>query len=373
MATIDTIVTPILKFETEAPPPEQPDPGLRGFVDIADDERAIILEPDHPSNQLYRHMLSLLAADQIVAFLDVERDTRILRAVTLAATGGVSAVDQESTGEVVVQLVGSSRIYVLRPTEPGFGAMHQTLKDAFHEPARVSIKTKPASTDIEEVHRTGPFQGPTRTTGLKFGNALVETLTKVSENVGKKLFAFLAQKTCPLPINSSCLPFRYPDDGCQGRAHLMCRDLLTASSGGSGLPNVVSGKIWRHHTVDRQAYEVATSNSPECKVNWLFHCAPLIRLTDNTLRVLDPALFNEPVPPEAWEARQTKKGMRTISDKAVFYIRRPPGDPVPPAFPLFLDGDHANAKDTVGAARVAFISRVGLHGTPPYPCPHVNP
>lgn len=377
MATIDTIVTPILKVEAKSPQPLDPvllgepgQPGEPGPPALADsavralvtvrDADAVILDPSHPRYRLYRRILQGFAADQNIAFLDVDRDTRALTTLAVPTTGGIGALDEEPDGDVFVQLVGSSRIFILKPAEPDFIAMRDTLRDAVTEPAVVSVRTKPFSDEIVDVRRVGPFEGPQRTEGLLFGDALVATLTPVSESVARKLFDFLAADICdPGAILQPCMPFEFPDDGCQGRAHVMCEKLSTASQARADLPDVLSGKIWRHGDLNT-TYEVRTPNSPTCTVNWLFHCAPLIRLTDGTRRVLDPSLFTEPRTPEEWEARQTTNGTRlTITDKVVYYRRRPDS-------PIFFDRLFDHSRVTIGAARASFDERVEDFGPPPY-------
>jgi hypothetical protein len=361
MATLDTLVKPILQVKTDAPPPGPSiDSVLRTLVTIQDDERPIILESTHPRYRLYRRILQGFQADKLAPFLDVDPATRTLRGLAVGTTGAISALDKEASGEFLVQLVGSSRIFILKPGAPDFAIMRKTLQDAVKEPAVVSIRTKDFFSDeIEDVKRVKPFVGTLKTTGLLFGKALIKTLTPVDEGVGRKLFDFLAKDICnPAAIVNPCMPFEYPEDGCTGRSHMMCNKLFTASLERPDLPDVLSGKIWCHGAPDT-AYEVETPNSPECKVRWLFHCAPLIRITDGTLRVLDPSLFDEPVLPEKWELRQTDKGKRTISDRAVYYRRRPTSA-------IFLDPGGDNTRNSVGAARWLFDTRVELKGPPPY-------
>lgn len=376
MATIDTIVAPILNVDADVPQPVGPlepvvsgqpgepgepallDTAVRAFVSVPDAD-AVILDPAHPRYRLYRRILQGFAADQNIAFLDIDRDTRELTALAIPTTGGIGALDEEPNGDVFVQLVGSSRIFVLKPAEPGFIAMRDTLRNAAAEPAIVSVRMRQFSDEIVDVRRIGPFEGTQRTEGLLFGDALVATLTPVDESVGRKLFDFLAGDICdPNAILQPCMPFAFPDDGCQGRAHVMCQKLSTASEERPDLPDVLSGKIWRHGRLN-EAYEVGTPNAPTCNVRWLFHCAPLIRLTDDTLRVLDPALFKEPKPPEEWENRQTTTGTRMISDKAVYYRRRPDS-------PIFFDHLFDHSRLTIGAARASFDERVENFGPPPY-------
>lgn len=84
----------------------------------------------------------------------------------------------------------------------------------------------------------------------------------------------------------------FPDDGCYARAALM-----------KGLLDDVAVPVSRVFIFGD--LEVITDNHPAGAVNWWYHTAPVMKATDGTLYVLDPAV--EPARPltlEEWTLRQ---------------------------------------------------------------------
>jgi hypothetical protein len=92
------------------------------------------------------------------------------------------------------------------------------------------------------------------------------------------------------------IAFHYPADGCYARAHLMLRHLQHL-----GLHPY---KVWAF--ADGEDLEASTPHHPEGRVSWDYHVAPAlcVRFADASQRwyVLDPSLFDRPVPVERWVA-----------------------------------------------------------------------
>lgn len=91
------------------------------------------------------------------------------------------------------------------------------------------------------------------------------------------------------------IPFRYPEDGCYARAHAMTRMLRRRG--------IASGKVFIEGNL-----RVETTNSPKGYVQWWYHVAPVVMVRRfGVVRpyVIDPSLFNEPVPVERWYNIQT--------------------------------------------------------------------
>lgn len=91
------------------------------------------------------------------------------------------------------------------------------------------------------------------------------------------------------------IPFRYPQEGCNARAHAMCRIMDDRG--------VISGKIFAHGKLS-----VTTDRSPLGYVTWDYHVATTVKVRKNgqeELMVFDPALFNRPVTVAEWSAIQT--------------------------------------------------------------------
>jgi Glutaminase len=52
-------------------------------------------------------------------------------------------------------------------------------------------------------------------------------MSTVTPQRAKQLFDLCRSKICcPASASAPCIPFEYPDDGCWGRAHEMCRLMI---------------------------------------------------------------------------------------------------------------------------------------------------
>ncbi len=110
----------------------------------------------------------------------------------------------------------------------------------------------------------------------------------VNEEYAKKIFDYLASQ--------KHIPFRYPEDGCQARAHEMARILDKFG--------ITTGKVFIEG-----ALKVQTPHSLKGYVKWQFHTAIFLAVKDKSgktsIQVFDPTLFNHPVSRDEWEKIQT--------------------------------------------------------------------
>ena len=111
-----------------------------------------------------------------------------------------------------------------------------------------------------------------------------------------QLYHLVAAKSCaPLNPQPPCIPFLYPDNGCWGRAHEMCR-LMVAEG-------VTPAKVWIHGNL-----HTLTRNNPNCYVNWGWHVAPTLCVRNGfcftETWVIDPSLFPGPVTKATWKSVQ---------------------------------------------------------------------
>src|SRR5215813_8678555 len=102
----------------------------------------------------------------------------------------------------------------------------------------------------------------------------------------RELFNLVNSKVC-CPANPSvpCIPFLYPDDGCWGRAHEMCRLMIAAGA--------EPRKIWIQGSL-----RVSSANKPDCVVNSGWPVAPILEVSSGApaqTYVIDTTLFEEPV------------------------------------------------------------------------------
>jgi hypothetical protein len=99
-----------------------------------------------------------------------------------------------------------------------------------------------------------------------------------------------ARLCCPASCPAPCIPFLYPDDGCWGRAHEMCRLMIADGS--------QPEKVWIYGNL-----RVSSQNKPDCVVRWGWHVAPTLQVAAGAgvqTWVIDPSLFTGPVTQAAW-------------------------------------------------------------------------
>jgi hypothetical protein len=172
----------------------------------------------------------------------------------------------------------------------------------------------------------------------------------ISLQRARQLFDLVNSRLCCAAISSSpCIPFAYPDDGCWGRAHEMCRLMIADGA----QPN----KIWIRGTL-----RVSSANKPDCLVRWGWHVAPTVEVStsvgDRTY-VIDPALFNEPVPQDTWKGIQGDPGaVLTPTGPEIFHYYYPPDT---------YDPTYAKSNGVLDTYRMQLRLRSAEpHGPPPY-------
>jgi glutaminase-like protein len=120
-----------------------------------------------------------------------------------------------------------------------------------------------------------------------------------------------ARICCPCSTPAPCIPFLFPDDGCWGRAHEMCRLMIADGA--------QPEKVWIEGNL-----QVSSHNKPNCIVQWGWHVAPTLVVDVNgtpATYVIDPSLFNAPVPLATWKGVQgDPSATLTPSGADIFYL-----------------------------------------------------
>ena len=164
----------------------------------------------------------------------------------------------------------------------------------------------------------------------------------------QQLFALCdAQICCPCSTPGSCIPFLYPDDGCWGRAHEMCRLMIADGA--------APEKVWIQGSLN-----VASHNKPNCLVGWNWHVAPTLQVDINgtpETYVIDPSLFNEPVTLATWKGLQgDPSASLTPSSADIFYL-----------FTNLTDPTYSQTNIVLADHRTKLRLRsAGTDGPPPY-------
>jgi len=244
--------------------------------------------------------------------------------------------------------------------------MATALRAAAGRNVRVAVTVRDDTREIVNVRSdVRPFDRPLAVPRpLLFNADVIASFTLISMEQARAAFNHLKGDTgCDaLHVNSSCIPFLYPDDGCTGRAHLMCEMLSQLSHRVAGMPDIISGKAFHHSGDPRVSYDVATKNVPGCTVPFVFHCAPVVRVDGAGLQVIDPSFFDGPVPEADWHRIQNAGGPHMITDRVVFYADAPDVGVV-------FDAVGQQARSALGFARTQLVRRVTAEQRPPPYCP----
>ena len=142
----------------------------------------------------------------------------------------------------------------------------------------------------------------------------------------QQVFDAMAAATCnPVTVPPPCIPFMYPDDGCWGRAHEMCRLIVNMG--------VSPRKVWIQAAAGTYLH-ANTRNNPNCYVEWNWHVAPTVCVRHWCFwlfarqMVIDPALFMTPVTKATWQGAQNNPAATlTDADWTIFYLWTNDTDP----------------------------------------------
>jgi hypothetical protein len=263
-----------------------------------------------------RLLQSLLTSNQPVAVVVEDgavTDMRLPAIVTIARVVATAA------GELEVHSYPSHIRRTLSGTNPDFESIRSMLIDLVDRPEPVAIIEDDNHDIIDIVAYRPPGDGPdVLPKPPQFLDRLRYTIDIwwhwlhhwlrwwcwifcwrcrcVSQKKAWDLYNLVAAKSCnPVNPQPPCIPFLYPDDGCWGRAHEMCR-LIVAEG-------VTPAKVWIHGSL-----HTLTRNNPYCFVNWGWHVAPTLCVRNwfcwTETWVIDPSLFPGPVTKATWKSVQ---------------------------------------------------------------------
>lgn len=134
----------------------------------------------------------------------------------------------------------------------------------------------------------------------------------VTPQRASELFELCNSKICcPASASAPCIPFEYPDDGCWGRAHEMCRLMIAAGE--------APAKVWIKGNL-----HPSSQNKPGCVVAWGWHVAPTLQVSTSggvQTWVIDPSLFDGPVTEAQWKQIQLDpSAVLQASSADIFYL-----------------------------------------------------
>ena len=293
------------------------------------------------------------------AYLEISPDTGVITRLLIPLVVKVIGV-QPAGEDVAVELEISHARHRLRRAAPDFDELLRTLREAQGR-GGLWIVTETDEHDIIDVRpfpsaRVLPRPLP-RNILLEWWHWIWAWLGCVSQGKANQMFALVSAQSCnPLTVPAPCIPFLYPDDGCWGRAHEMCRLMIAAG--------VTPGKVWIYGNLDAK-----TRNNPACEVFWGWHVAPTlcVRLKwffITQRQVIDPSLFSQPVSEPTWKGVQGDPNAQLVdTDWTVFH--RTQGGAVT------TDPTYAQTNTVLATYRLRLKNRsLSAVGPPPYAnCP----
>jgi len=246
-------------------------------------------------SRLWFEILDFLKRKDRPAYVEIDPNTSAITEVLIPKASPVVSVTPDPSGDVTVSLIKSAALHSLRRNDPNFQEILDILEKAVADGSEVLLA---ATLDAFEIiyavalPKAEPREAP-QVPPAPSPSVVLEA--PVSQQRAKDLYDAMSADTCDVCApTSTCIPFKYPDDGCYARAHEMCRRMRDVGEDPK--------KVWIFGSL-----QARTANIPGCHTNWGWHVAPTL-LVDTPLgqetHVIDPSLCYEPVTVERWKAIQ---------------------------------------------------------------------
>lgn len=308
------------------------------------------LHVDHPKANAWARMLDYLQENNRPVYAELDSDTDVILRLYMPIATNVLDIAEE-TEVVRVSLTGSHAVHYLRRNHPDFEPFMGILQQAKSSDKTIMLTATYRDHEILDV----------RDLPASFGNDGPPEPPPppvpdppVSPERAIELFNMMKAQSCtPCSSGSPCIPFRYPYDGCWIRAHLMCYLMIAEGE--------TPEKIWIHGG----GLHALSSNVPECAVDWSWHVAPTLMMTDpgggpDIKIVIDPSLCEGPVTPDEWRNLQKPTATLTPSSWDGY------------AFLASGTASQAQADSDMEAYRIMLDDLCADYGPSPYSCPIVK-
>ncbi len=312
------------------------DGGGSGYLELKD--RRSVVWADVLDNM--RHLKQSVYAE-------IDPQTGVITEVLVPLSVKVGIITPLDNADVEVELIVSQAKHYLRRSNPDFQKLLDSLKKAKDENEDVLVTEDPNTHDIIDIR---PNPNPIVPAEVIAPKPVSEApkLVPISPQKAQEIFNLVKSKTCcPASAKTPCIPFLYPDDGCWGRAHEMCRLLIKAG--------VQPNKVWIYGSLKAQ-----TTNNPNCIVNWGWHVAPTVHVSGSGILVIDPSLFNSPVTEATWKGVQGDPSAVMVPTHASVFYRSFGGS-------FVYDADYTQTNKVLNTYRNQLKLRsVSPSGPPPY-------
>jgi hypothetical protein len=287
--------------------------GEPAHLKFAGGSRAI-LQGKGPDYQTRHEILRQHHHCGIPVYVEAERQKGVVKALHVPLEGRVVFSEEDGRG-LWFQIDRSAKPFHLTRSDPRYARYQKLIHESQLKRTPLLLTESGGGTKILDIskpkkHGSQVPQPDWNKYNLKPrmpDNTVMmpEETAAVSAKCAVELFGLLKSQSTPLDEASQLLPFptipfEYPVNGCQARAHYMCRLLLEQG--------VQPHKVWnlapdhKHHLIVKTRYD------PKGEAKWGFHvsAAVYVRQASEQIerQVMDPSLFDKPVSVEAWRRRQ---------------------------------------------------------------------
>lgn len=333
--------------------------------------RRVRLDPANPHSAGFAQVLDGLSKHGLPVYVEIDPTSTAVKRLLIPHVARVIGLRPIDEGVIGVELDRSHGRHVLRRSNPDFAELENQLRASLRSGAPIILTEDDAH---EIIHIRGytpapegpppPFPKPGLPPRLPWPWRWLFPIWHwcwwpwwwfrcLSAAKAQEVFDAMSATSCsPLTVPPPCIPFVYPDDGCWGRAHEMCRLMINMG--------LKPKKVW----IQGSLY-VSTKNNPNCGVWWGWHVAPTLCVRgpgffQSQSMVIDPSLFTTPVSKPAWKSVQGDAGATlTDSDALIFYLWGNVTDP-----------SYSQTNQVLATYRLKLQTRSIQQGPPPYAnCP----
>ncbi len=184
-----------------------------------------ILDMSRLRSTVWMEVLDSLRQANLPTYIEIDLATRAITELLIPQAVKVQKLSTApGENDVEVELIISQARHFLRRANPDFQQLLDALRAAQAAGSTVLVTETLEEHEIIDVRPAPKVPGteadpaPTQPVGLPTKAPTVTLLE------AQNLFDTMNAQTCdPVAAPTPCIPFNYPDDGCWGRAHEMCR------------------------------------------------------------------------------------------------------------------------------------------------------
>ncbi len=284
-------------------------------------------------------------------YVEIDDETRVITEVLVPRVFTVELLEADERDNLLVHLQPSSAIHAVLKSDPNFDAMRDSLQAALDDSSERLITSTLDDLEIIDVRMpAGDLSSPS-------GPPLTPAPDPpVTPERADDIFNDMSVQTCvPCNPSSTCIPFKFPDDGCWIRAHLMAYDMRDYS------PPEDPEKIYIRAGAGARL-DPFVPNHPDCRLpwGWGWHIAPTLMVSlpgGDEKQVIDPSLSTAPISEADWKALQNDPSASLTALPWTTY------NPV-----SNTTATDAQAQSGMQYYRDILQSRCLQYGPPPYSC-----